>query len=131
MNEDKFSFINKLKPNEAIRLAKETTDIDLIIGLTKHPDPMVRKKSLVEICPCRVKSNIDQFWQRVFEMINDESPLVRAQVLHTLCDGSPKHLEYRVALALEDFNIDSDPEIRRRAHKVLSSYNRTGKWNIL
>jgi len=52
-------------------------------------------------------------------------------VLHTLCDGSPKHLEFKVVEALKIFNNDSNAGIRRRAHKVLASYNRTGKWNIL
>ena len=43
---------------------------------------------------------------------------VRAQVLHTICDGSPAHLEDRVADALESFNRDPDKKIRRQAHKV-------------
>ena len=71
---------DKLKLNEATRLAKESTDVDVIIALSKHPNPMVRKKSLVEMCPCRVRENIDKFWERVFEMISDEDPIVRAQV---------------------------------------------------
>jgi len=58
-------------------------------------------------------------------------PPVSAQVLHTICDGSPSHLEDRVADALESFNRDSNKAIRRQAHKVLASYTRTGKWNVL
>ncbi|RNA35127.1 hypothetical protein BpHYR1_053236 [Brachionus plicatilis] len=131
MTDKDLSYILKLRSNEAVRLGKETTDIDVVLTLSKHPDPMVRKKALVEMCPCRVKADLDRFWERVFEMKNDESNIVRAQVLHTLCDGSPKHLEHRISLALEDFNIDPDTEIRRKAHKVMSSYHRTGKWNIL
>lgn len=80
MSETKVLDFNKLKQNEASRLAKETTDVDVIIALSKHPDPIVRKKSLVEMCPCRVRLDIDKFWDRVFEMINDESQLVRGQV---------------------------------------------------
>ena len=53
------------------------------------------------------------------------------KVLHTLCDGSPKHLEYKVVDALKIFNYDADAGIRRKAHKVLASYDRTGKWNVL
>lgn len=128
MNELDYS---KLKVNEASRLAKETTDVNVIIALSKHPEAIVRKKSLVEMCPCRVKEDIDKFWVRVFEMIDDEDPIVRGQVLHTICDGSPNHMEPKIAEALEIFNRDPDSDIRRKAHKVLSSYNRTGKWNIL
>ena len=57
--------------------------------------------------------------------------VVRLQVLHTLCDGSPAHLELQVAEALETFNRDADSKIRRQAHKALTSYRKTGKWNIL
>lgn len=80
MIEKDLSYILKLKSNEAIRLGKETTDIDVVLTLSKHPDPIVRKKALVEMCPCRVKADLDKFWERVFEMINDESNIVRAQV---------------------------------------------------
>ena len=65
------------------------------------------------------------------EMVSDEDATVRAQVLHTLCDGSPPELEARVREALEVFNRDADRVIRRRAHKVMAVLLRTGKWNIL
>lgn len=48
-----------------------------------------------------------------------------------MCDGSPDLYEDKVEAALEIFNRDPDKEIRRKAHKVLASYLRTGKWNIL
>ncbi|CAF4261946.1 unnamed protein product, partial [Adineta steineri] len=84
-----------------------------------------------EICPCRVKDDIDLFWERVIEMIDDPADNVREQVLHTLCDGSPDHMEMKVLDALEIFNRDRNQYIRRRAHKVLSAYRRSGKWNVL
>lgn len=122
---------SELPLNSAIRLCKETTDIDAIIDLTKHENARVRKTALVEMCPCRVKRDLSEFWARVVEMVDDEDPLVRRQVLHTLCDGSPAHLEYQVAEALQIFNKDKDPQVRRMAHKVLGHYQRSGKWNIL
>lgn len=48
-----------------------------------------------------------------------------------MCDGSPSHMEDQVTAALDIFNIDPDKEIRRKAHKVIGSYKKTGKWNIL
>ena len=80
MNEKDLKNISILRANEAIRLAKETTDIDVVLALSKHLDPLVRKKALVEMCPCRVKADLEKFWERVFEMINDENNTVRAQV---------------------------------------------------
>ena len=123
--------IINLKQSDALRLCKDTEEIDVIIELSKHPNAQVRKKSLFQMCPCRVKGDINNFWDRVFDMVNDSDPIVRAQVLHTLCDGSPNHLEYKVIECIEKFNYDSDKDIRRKAHKVLASYSRTGKWNIL
>ena len=48
-----------------------------------------------------------------------------------MCDGSPDGYEDKVVECLEMFNRDPDSDIRRRAHKVLASYLRTGKWNVL
>jgi oligoendopeptidase F len=62
--------------------------------------------------------------------VNDDDARIRARVLHIICDGSPNRLEYRVYDALEQFNRDPDPEIRRTAHKVLAKAAK-GSWNIL
>ena len=83
------------------------------------------------MCPCRVKSDIPEFWSRLFELAQDEDPKIRYQVLHNLCDGSPKEYEDKISECLEIFNRDKDPHIRRQASRVLASYMRTGKWNIL
>ena len=64
-------------------------------------------------------------------MADDQDPKIRARILHIICDGSPDRVELKVAEALEKFNRDPDREIKRRAHKVLATYSRTGKWNIL
>lgn len=120
-----------LTEKDALRLCRETTDIDTIVELTKHTSPNVRRTALREMCPCRVKDDLTEFWNRVLEMRHDEDPKVRYQALHDLCDGSPKHMEHRVAEALDDFNRDSDPKIRRAAHKALTTYRRKGKWNVL
>jgi len=83
------------------------------------------------MCPCRVQKDLDEFWERIFELAKDEDPKVRYQVLHNMCDGSPEHVEDKMMAALEIFNRDPDKEIRRKAHKVMASYLRTGKWNVL
>lgn len=106
-----------------------------------------RKRALGELCPCRVKDDVDEFWERVFDMVNDPDAAVRYQVLHTICDGSPGHLEDRVMDCVDELNRDSDKkvrfislrrlsihnvvQIRRAAHKVMASYRKSGKWNIM
>ncbi|XP_060574177.1 uncharacterized protein LOC132731896 [Ruditapes philippinarum] len=116
---------------EALRLCEKTTIIETIISLTKHNSARVRQRALKEMCPCRVKEDLSDFWNRVMEMIDDESATVRYQVMHTLCDGSPSHMEDNVADALDIFNNDADKKIRRKAHQVLTTYRRTGKWNVM
>ncbi len=105
--------------------------IEQIIKESHDSNPKIRLRALKEMCPCRVLDDIDKLWTRIFEMVDDYDPDVRYQVLHTICDGSPSHLETKIAESLEKFNHDSDKKIRRKTHKVMASYLKTGKWNIL
>ena len=66
--------------SEAIRLCEKTTIIETIISLTKHQSARVRQRALKEVCPCRVKEDITEFWERVVEMVEDEAVNVRFQV---------------------------------------------------
>ena len=69
-----------IKRGEALRLCKSTTDIDVVIALSKHNDAQVRKAALKEMCPCRVKVDIEEFWERVLAMVDDTDDDVRQQV---------------------------------------------------
>ena len=44
----------------------------------------VRRRALREMCPCRVKQDLDDFWKRVLEMTHDPDPVVRQQVSYGL-----------------------------------------------
>lgn len=46
--------------------AKATESIDRILELSRHDDAAVRVAALGQICPCRVKKDVDRFWERVF-----------------------------------------------------------------
>ena len=72
--------MNNLQTKDALRLCRETENIQTILALTNHSDPIVRQRALKEICPCRVKDDIDLFWERVIEMIDDPADKVREQV---------------------------------------------------
>uniref|UniRef100_A0A7S3KH69 HEAT repeat domain-containing protein n=1 Tax=Euplotes crassus TaxID=5936 RepID=A0A7S3KH69_EUPCR len=105
--------------------------MDEIIALTAATDPVVRLKATREMCPCHVKADREEFWQRILSLSTDKDETIRYQVLHNLCDGSPPHLEKKVVDALEVFNRDPNKKIRRAAHKVLGSYLHTGEWNVM
>ena len=91
----------------------------------------MRLEAVKQLCPCKVQRDIEVFWDRVFELVGDEDERIRKRVLHIICDGSPERLEDRIYDALMEFNRDKDSDIRRTAHKVLASFEHTGKWNIL
>lgn len=96
-----------------------------------YDDARTRKQALKKLCPCKLKSDIDQVWNRIFEMYTDPDANVRYQVIHSLCDGSPKDREFAVIQTLEQMWNDPDEKIKRAVRRVLTSYRRTGKWNIL
>jgi hypothetical protein len=112
-------------------LCRETDDIDVILEYTHSKDNDIRLEAVKQLCPCKVQKDIDVFWERVFELVPDEDARIRKRVLHIICDGSPERLEDKISEALYEFNRDKDSDIRRTAHKVMASYERTGKWNIL
>lgn len=116
---------------ELINECKNTEDINVILEYTEHKDNDVRLEAVKQLCPCKVLRDIEIFWDRVFELVDDEDARIRSRILHIICDGSPQRLEDRVYSALKEFNRDSDSQIRRTAHKVIAHYEHTGKWNIL
>ena len=129
--EEKLRLEKKEELRRLNQLVDETEDIDTIVELSRHEDENLRFKAVKQLCPCKVQKDIPEFWKRVFEMVDDPSARIRMQILHIMCDGSPEHVEANIKVALEKFNQDEDPDIRRRAHKVLVSFNRDGYWNIL
>ena len=47
---------------------------------THDPNPLKRRQALKELCPCHVRQDIPEVWERVFQMLSDESSIVRDQV---------------------------------------------------
>ena len=101
------------------------------IQRTHHSDPRKRRQALKDLCPCHVRTDIPLLWDRIFECLSDEDGLVRDQALHALGDGSPAHLEERIVEAIERLYNDPHPDVKRKARRMLNSYRRTGKWNVL
>jgi hypothetical protein len=129
--EDEVDLESKINMENLEEKYKDMGDFKDVLVYTHSEDERIRLKALKELCPCKVKNKVEVIWERIFEMVDDENDQIRYQVLHNICDGSPPYVEEKMSDALEKFNRDKDPEIRRRAHKVLASYLRTGKWNVL
>ena len=102
-------------------------DIAAALAQTHDANPKLRRAALLTLCPCHVRSDVTQIWDRMFEMQVDEDPGVRSIVLHNLTDGSPRSREAEVVEALERLANDADPKLRRRARRALSEYRQTGR----
>lgn len=98
---------------------------------THDPDPRKRRAALKDLCPCHVRADIPELWERIFELLADEEGSVRDQALHALGDGSPAHLEERIVEATEALYNDPHPDVRKKARRMLNAYRRTGRWNVL
>jgi vesicle coat complex subunit len=103
---------------------------DEILKATHSTNPQIRKSALKEFCPCHVKKDIDPIWDRILEMVTDADATVRDQVVHSLCDGSPKSREDQVISALESMWNDRDERVKKRVRRALTAYRRNGSWNI-
>ncbi|HTT92952.1 MAG TPA: HEAT repeat domain-containing protein [Acidimicrobiales bacterium] len=106
-------------------------DVAELIELSYDPDPKARKIAVVNLCPCHVRADFPQAWDRVLEMADDLDPLVRRAVVHVLADGSPRYRAAGVAGVLDSMRNDPDSAVRRRVRAVLNSYRRTGRINVL
>jgi hypothetical protein len=107
-----------------------SVEIPTLLERTYDGDPRVRWRVLSHLCPCHVKRNDEQVWNRAVAMATDSDPKVRNLVLHLLTDGSPRSREFEVVRVLEQLHHDSEPKLRRKARKILAQYRRTGEWNI-
>ena len=102
-----------------------------VLELTRDGDPRKRKWAVRQLCPCHLKYNDDQIWDRLIAMAADDDLQVRSTVLHVLCDGSPRSREQEVVAALQRKQHDPDVGLRRRVLKVLVQYRRSGTVNVL
>lgn len=109
----------------------DAEDLADILAQTRDADPQVRAFAVHRLCPCGVKKNYPDVWDRLLALAADEDVRVRGHVLHVLCDGSPRERESQVVQAVEAMQTDSDLQLRRHARKVLARYRRTGKINTL
>ena len=106
-------------------------DLDTLLELTRDADPKIRRRALRELCPCAVRADVPEVWDRVIEMRTDPDTTVRSHVLHSLCDGSPRSRLTEVLAAVGSLQGDPDIRLRRRARGILAAFRRTGKINQL
>ena len=67
----------------------------------------------------------------LYSLFLSHAGIVRDQALHALGDGSPRHLEERIVEAVEQLYNDPFPDVKKKARRMMNSYRKNGKWNIL
>lgn len=112
-------------------MAKQSEELAELLSATRSERAILRRRAVREMCPCKVKHDIDAVWTRLLEMVHDPDEDVRYAVMHTLCDGSPKAREADVVAALESLYNDPSEKLRRKVRHAVTSYRRGGSWNIL
>ena len=111
-------------------MSTHSSDLAFFLEETHHGDPRVRRSAVTHLCPCHVKRNHGEVWDRMLSMASDPDIKVRRWVLHVLTDGSPRSREAEVVQVLGKMRDDSDLKLRRRARKILDHHRRTGGLNI-
>jgi HEAT repeat protein len=112
--------------SDILKLIKDTEDISEIIEYSKNSDASVRAEAIKAAYPYKFVDKVDEYWNRVFEMAEDEDPAVRETILHTISNFPPHHLESELIEALTKLSEDSDKNIKKRACKVLETYYKYG-----
>jgi len=114
---------------ERVVMATRRADIADWIALSANSDVECRRDAVHALCPCQVRADVPEVWNRILELAEDPDADIRRLVVHALCDGSP--IRYRAAVlnALEKLAQDSEQRVRRRARKALAMHRSTGTVN--
>ena len=67
------------------RLAPQ--EIPELLELSASPDPEDRLHAASNLCPCHVRRRVEEVWQALYRMMEDEDVRVRRAAWHTLEDG--------------------------------------------
>ena len=105
--------------------------VDAILTKTRDANPNIRRGAVRELCPCEVRANRVDVWDRILELVSDSDPGVRRLAFHAMIDGSPHDRLDEIIGAVEALRNDSHPKLRRQARKLLDHYRRTGQVNIV
>ena len=62
-------------------------EIQELLQLSRSADPEDRLQAASFLCPCHVRRSIDEVWQALYRMLEDQDARVRRAAWHTLEDG--------------------------------------------
>ena len=115
---------------EMLIVDDEDSTFDDIMSLLDSVDSKVRSMAIERIRDSSIQEE-EPFWEKMYELVKDPSAEVRLQVLLAFSENADESMEPDLTDALESFNRDKDSDIKRKAHKIIASYSRGGKLNVL
>lgn len=62
-------------------------DVARYLELAQSTSPLERLEAAENLCPCHVRTHIDEVWQALYRMMEDPDTKVRRAAWHTLEDG--------------------------------------------
>ena len=62
-------------------------EIQELLQMSHSADPADRLQAASFLCPCHVRQSIDEVWQALYRMLEDQDARVRRAAWHTLEDG--------------------------------------------
>lgn len=62
-------------------------DVELYLSLARSDSPEERLEAAENLCPCHVRTRIDEVWEALYRMMEDPDTQVRRAAWHTLEDG--------------------------------------------
>ena len=62
-------------------------EIEELLEMSHSPDPKDRKVAANFLCPCHVRRRIEEVWEALYRMLEDDDIEVRRNAWHTLEDG--------------------------------------------
>jgi HEAT repeat protein len=102
-----------------------------LLALSADPDPRARRVAAKHLCPCHLRTDVPEVWDRLQELARDPDAGVRRDAVHALGDGSPRHRQAQVLEVLASLRNDPDRKVRRQVWRVLAAHRRSGRVNVL
>ena len=68
-----------------LRVGRE--QIEELLQMSRSPDAEERFEAASYLCPCHVRRRIDEVWEALYRMLEDDDMKVRRAAWHTLEDG--------------------------------------------
>jgi HEAT repeat protein len=102
-----------------------------LLALSEDPDARARRVAAKHLCPCHIRADVPEVWDRLLELARDPDAGVRRDAVHALGDGSPRHRHAQILEVLTSLRNDPDRKVRRQVWQVLAAYRRTGRINVL